>query len=86
MAIVKTVSYKGQNSVSTLGGQIRLEEGRGRLVIYDPETERELTVVDRTGFLFSDATDRRIRLGVSLGRVGLWISKQGQDVDTLLGT
>lgn len=85
MAIVKSVSYRGQNSVSTLGGQIRLEEGQGRLVVYDPVNQNELTVLDRTGFLFSDGADRRIKLGSYASRVGLWISKPGEDVIDLLG-
>lgn len=84
MAIVKTVSYTGQQSVSTLGGQIRLEEGRGRLVVYDSATQTELTTLDRTGFLFNDGTDNRIKLGSYATRVGLWISKPGNDVLELL--
>lgn len=85
MAIEKTVSYTGQQSVSTLGGQIRIEEGRGRMVVYDSDTQTELTVLDRTGFLFNDGTDRRIKLGSYASRVGLWISKEGNDVIDLLG-
>jgi hypothetical protein len=84
MAIVETVKYKGQTSTSTLSGDIRLEQGRGRLVVYDPDTQVELTVLDRTGFLFSDGTDRRIKLGSYATRVGLWISKEGEDVIDLL--
>lgn len=84
MAIVKEISLSGQNSVATLNGAIRLEEGRGRLVVYDYQTNTELTVLDRTGFLFSDGTDRRIKLGSFATRVGLWISKEGEDVITLL--
>lgn len=84
MAIVKDVSYTGNKSVSTLGGQIRLDEGRGRLVVFDSQTQVELTVVDRTGFLFNDGTDRRIKLGSYLARVGQWVSKPGEDVIDLL--
>jgi len=78
-------TYRGQNTISTLSGDIKLETGRGRLVIYDPETTNELVVVDRTGFLFSDGTDRRILLGQYATRVGLWISKVGEDVIDALG-
>lgn len=85
MAIIKTVKYRGQSSTSTLSGDIRLEEGRGRMVVYDPTTQTELTTLDRTGFLFSDGTDRRIKLGSYASRVGLWISKEGNDVIDLLG-
>lgn len=86
MAITETFSYTGQSSVSTYGGQIRLEQASGRLVIYDPITQRELNVVDRTGYLFSDATDRRIKIGTAPddGRVGIWQSKPGEDVIDLL--
>lgn len=85
MAIVKEITTSGQNTVSTLSGSIRLEEGRGRLVVYNPQTQVELTTLDRTGFLFSDGTDRRIKLGSYATRVGLWISKPGVDVLDELG-
>lgn len=78
------ISHSGSASISTLGGEIRIEEGRGRLVIYDPITQQELTVVDRTGFLFSDATDRRIKIGSYALRVGIWQSQEGEDVIDLL--
>jgi len=86
MAIIKEITTSGQNSVSTLSGSIRLEEGRGRLVVYDSQTGVELTTLDRTGFLFSDGTDRRIKLGSYASRVVLAISKPGEDVIDLLGT
>ena len=85
MAIIKEITSKGQGGVSTLSGSIRLEEGRGRLVVYDSQTNNELTVLDRTGFLFSDGTDRRIKLGQYALDVGLWISPPGEDVIDLLG-
>lgn len=81
----EVVKYSGTNIISTIGGQIRIEEGAGRLVVYDSATQNELTVVDNTGFLFSDGTNRRIKLGSYALRVGLWISKPGKDVITLLG-
>ena len=62
MAFNSTVSYSGQNIISTLGGTIRIEEGRGRMVIQDSQTLVELVNIDRTGFLFSDGIDRRIKL------------------------
>mgnify|MGYP003462809131 FL=1 len=84
MAFNSTVSYSGQNIISTLGGTIRIEEGRGRMVIQDSQTLVELVNIDRTGFLFSDGIDRRIKLGSFATRVGLWISKEGEDVIELL--
>lgn len=71
--------------VATLSGSIKLEEGRGRLVVYENNINTELVVIDRTGFLFNDGTNRRIKLGSYMARVGLWMSKQGQDVINLLG-
>lgn len=35
MALEKSVSYSGQNQVDTLTSKVRLEEGKGRLVIFD---------------------------------------------------
>jgi DNA-binding IclR family transcriptional regulator len=55
------------------------------MVVYDSTTQVELTTLDRTGFLFNDGTDRRIKLGSYASRVGLWISKEGNDVIDLLG-
>lgn len=54
MSYESNVSYAGKKSISTLGGQIRLEEGRGRLVIYDSETGKEINVVDRSGYYLTD--------------------------------
>lgn len=82
MAYIENVAYQGQQSTSTLAGDIRLEQGRGRLVIYDPILQTELNVVDRTGYLFSDGVNRRIKIGSAPtdGRVGIWTSKPGVDV------
>lgn len=82
MAYIENVSYQGQKSTSTLAGDIRLEQGRGRLVIYDPVSQTELNVVDRTGYLFSDGVNRRIKIGSASddGRVGIWVSKPGIDL------
>ena len=82
MAIIKNTTYSGQTNTSTLDGSIRLEQGTGRIVINDSTTTKELNVVDRTGYLFSDGTNRRIKLGAapSDGRVGFWLSKSGKDV------
>ena len=76
------IIHSGADNITTLSGDIRLEENRGRLVIYDPVTKRELNVVDRTGYTFSDAADRRIRQGTNpkSGDVGVYVSKPGVDV------
>lgn len=86
MALDKTVSYTGQKSVSTLGGQIRIDEGRGRMVIFDSQTQVELVTIDRTGFLFDDGVDRRIKIGTNPknGDVVIAVSPPGEDVIDLL--
>jgi hypothetical protein len=81
----ETIRTPGQGLISTLNGEIQIQEGQGRMVIFDPVTQVELVNIDRTGFLFSDGTDRRIKLGSFATRVGLWLSKPGQDVIELLG-
>jgi len=44
-------------------------------------------MTDRYGTVVSDGTDRRILIGQAPddGRVGIWVSKPGEDVITLLG-
>lgn len=56
MAIIKKITQPGNNIISTLNGQIRIDEGRGRMVIYDPVTQEEINVVDRTGYYLTDGT------------------------------
>ena len=85
MTIITKITQPGNNLISTLGGQIQIDEGRGLMRIYDSSTANDLVVIDRTGFLFSDGTDRRIKLGSYALRVGFWISKRGEDVIDLLG-
>lgn len=85
MNLQESVTTPGQGLVSTLAGDIQIQEGAGRMVITDPVTQNELTIVDSQGFLFSDGTKRRIKIGSSNGKIGAWISKEGQDVVELLG-
>jgi len=84
MAIITKITQPGNNLISTLGGQIQIDEGRGMMRIYDSVTQNDLVVIDRTGFLFSDGVDRRIKIGSFATRVGLWLSKPGEDVIDLL--
>lgn len=86
MSFASTVSYSGQNIISTLNGTIKIEEGRGRMVIQDPSTLVELVEIDRTGFLFNDGVNRRIKIGSYALRVGIWMSKPGIDVIDLLSS
>lgn len=75
----------GDGRVQTLSGSITLEEATGRLVVRDGVTNDELVRLDRDGFLFNDGNNRRILLGRYATRVGLWISRPGEDVIDLLG-
>lgn len=73
------ITHSGQQSVATLGGDIRLETGRGRLVIYDPVTHREINVVDRTGYRL---TDGEVTTTIEAGR---FIQNDGTTDRLLLG-
>lgn len=84
MAIITKITQPSNNIISTLDGSIQIDEGRGLMRIYDSQTATDLVLIDRTGFLFSDGTDRRIKLGSYATRVGLYISKVGEDVIDLL--
>lgn len=85
MAIITKITQPGNNLISTLGGQIQIDEGRGTMRIYDSATANDLVIIDRTGFLFNDGTNRRIKIGSYLLRVGIWQSAPGQDVINILG-
>lgn len=54
----ETFSLRGDASVTSLSGSIRLEEGRGRLVIYDPVTQKERVVHDIAGSHYKDEQGR----------------------------
>jgi len=54
--------YSGQNTVSTLNGEIKIEEGRGRMVIRDPDTQNEIQVHDRQGSHYNDDQGREMTL------------------------
>ena len=82
---VENITTPGQGLVSSLNGQIQIDEAQAKMRIYDPQLATDLVVIDRTGFLFSDGTNRRIKLGSFATRVGLWISKPGVDVINELG-
>lgn len=85
MSIIVNITQSGNNLIGSLNGQIQIDEGRSTMRIYDPAIGTDLVTIDRTGFLFNDGTDRRIKLGSFTTRVGLWISKPGEDVIDLLG-
>lgn len=84
MNLQEKITVPGQGIISTLSGQIQIDQGRGLMRIYDPLLGTDLVTIDSTGFLFNDGVDRRIKLGSYALRVGLWISKDGEDVIDLL--
>lgn len=49
MAITKKISYRGDSSIATLNGNIRLEQASERIVVHDATTGGELNVVDGEG-------------------------------------
>jgi hypothetical protein len=54
MAYEDEASYSGQKTIQTFGGRIKIEENRGRMIITDPVTNIEKTVVDINGFRVND--------------------------------
>lgn len=87
MAFIETVKQPSSNITGTLSGSIQIDDGLGLMRIYDSSTGVNLVTIDRTGFLFSDGTDRRIKLGSHvLAGVGFWLSPPGEDVIDLLDT
>ena len=56
MAIITKTTQPGNNIISTLNGQIKIDEGLGKMIIYDPVTQEEVNVVDRTGYYLTDGT------------------------------
>lgn len=49
MALIKQVAYEGDNSVSSHGGNVRLDEGAGRLVAFDGQNNVGLFGFDSAG-------------------------------------
>jgi hypothetical protein len=89
MSYESTVSFSGNKSFSTLSGQVRLEEGRGRLVVYDNNAVNPLTVVDNEGVHTYDGNTGKenTRLGrLPDGVYGLTTAKTGYGLDDIYGT
>ncbi len=57
------IIHRGQDVTGILSGNIRLETGNNRLVIYNGA--QELTVVDETGFDFTNPDGSSIHIGIS---------------------
>lgn len=58
-----TIKYLGQRTVSTLAGQIKLEEGNGRLIVRDPVTllPRQIQDIDGSHY-YDDEGDELTRV------------------------
>lgn len=68
MAIIKKITQPGNSSVSTLGGQIRIDEGAGTLAVRDSVTGQVVTQVDVNGLTNNDESGRKLN---QLGKQGL---------------
>lgn len=80
MAIQTKITQPGNAQTTTLDGQIRLDEGSGRLIVTNA-AGIEMVIVSQDGLLLSDGTDRRLILGVFPDNtIGLVVSKPGEDV------
>lgn len=62
-----TTSYGGAPSVSTLNGNISLEQAAGRLAIYDPITKQPRNVQDVSGTHIYDEQGREMTRLDTLG-------------------
>lgn len=59
MAIVKTTTYTGQKRTDVLSGQLRIEEGNNRMILFDGTDTRMLIG------LFPDGT-----IGIIISKIG----------------
>lgn len=77
-----TTTYGSAPSISTLNGDISLEQAAGRLAVYDGNRVAR-TVVDIYGLTTSDPDGtQRLRAGIARddGRSGIWDTKPGIDL------
>lgn len=79
------ISLSSERRISTLSGDIRLEQNRGRLAVYQSNTGVARTVVDVLGLTTSDPDGtQRLRAGItrSDGRTIIYASEPGVDIRT----
>lgn len=62
-----TTSYGGAPSVDTFNGDIRLEQDRGRLAVYDPVTKQPRNIQDINGTHIYDSQGREMTRLDTLG-------------------
>lgn len=80
--ITTRTTYGSAPSISTLNGDISLEQAAGRLAVYD-ENRVARTVVDIYGLTTADPDGtQRLRAGIARddGRTGVWDTKPGIDL------
>lgn len=83
MNLVTEVTHSGEASTSTLAGDVRLEQGKGRLVVYDPITETQLQVLDIDGLKTYNGADGKeiVRVGrLPDGTYGFAVARNGHDI------
>lgn len=51
MALDKKVSYSGQKKVDTLSSKVRIEEGKGRIIVNDRNDNRMIIGADPDGII-----------------------------------
>lgn len=80
MAYESEVTYSGQQNISTIGGGVRLDEGRGRLVI--SENGDDVITLSKQGLdFFNESGINDIRLGkMPDGQRYLLIMKPGYSI------
>lgn len=85
MSFESTVSYSGQQMTTSLNGQLRIEQGRGRFVVYDSTTGEQRSVQDVDGFHIFNSGQERSRvdvLGLTTIRAdGTYANRVGQASD-----
>lgn len=82
----ENISIGGSRRISTLSGDIRLEQNKGRLAVYDTGTSQERTIVDIRGLttIRSDGTYAgRYGQASNDNRDGAWVAAPNIDLRDL---
>ena len=85
MAIEKNIEFQGDRVVNSLGGNIKLNQTTGELIV--SKNGVILTKINKDGFIYSEENGtRRILIGrhPKTGAVGEWVSVAGEDVIEIL--
>lgn len=84
---IENITTPGQGLVSSLNGEIQIEESQGRLVIYDPITNQPLNIIDRDGQkTYNGSADEVVRSGkMPDNSYGFTAAKPGETIQTIYG-